>query len=105
MHSNSNEEPKSQSKDIVPMLKGWDYEPGTINVRKVLWACAELALPFEREDWAGPFRPTSDPAFLSLNPVGLYPEARFIISGPVAPSWPVSFMPSGSKIVALRKSP
>src|SRR5881392_4355328 len=26
---------KSQSKDIVPMLKGWDYEPGTINVRKI----------------------------------------------------------------------
>src|SRR5215207_7087656 len=23
------------SKDIVPLLKGWDYEPGTINVRKV----------------------------------------------------------------------
>src|SRR5438046_3281165 len=28
-------EVKSQSKDIVPMLKGWDYEPGTINVRKI----------------------------------------------------------------------
>src|SRR5436309_2077703 len=26
---------KSQSKDIIPMLKGWDYEPGTINVRKI----------------------------------------------------------------------
>ena len=26
---------KSQSKDIVPLLKGWDYEPGTINVRKI----------------------------------------------------------------------
>src|SRR6185503_5801203 len=23
------------SKDITPMLRGWDYEPGTINVRKV----------------------------------------------------------------------
>ena len=28
-------EGKSQSKDILPMLKGWDYEPGTINVRKI----------------------------------------------------------------------
>jgi hypothetical protein len=28
-------EAKSQSKDILPMLKGWDYEPGTINVRKI----------------------------------------------------------------------
>ena len=26
---------RSQSKDIVPLLKGWDYEPGTINVRKI----------------------------------------------------------------------
>src|SRR5689334_783852 len=23
------------SKDITPVLKGWDYEPGTINVRKI----------------------------------------------------------------------
>jgi glutathione S-transferase len=46
---------------------------GSINVRKVLWACAELGLDFAREDWAGPFRATSDPAFLALNPVGLVP--------------------------------
>src|SRR5438874_4787656 len=26
---------KSFSKDITPLLKGWDYEPGTINVRKI----------------------------------------------------------------------
>src|SRR5215212_1276376 len=26
---------RSQSRDIIPMLKGWDYEPGTINVRKI----------------------------------------------------------------------
>ena len=26
---------KIPSKDITPMLKGWDYEPGTINVRKI----------------------------------------------------------------------
>jgi glutathione S-transferase len=45
----------------------------SINVRKVLWTCAELDLPFEREDWAGPFRSTADPAFLALNPVGLVP--------------------------------
>lgn len=45
----------------------------SINVRKVLWACAELDLPFDREDWAGPFRPTTDPTFLALNPVGMVP--------------------------------
>ncbi|HEY7089092.1 MAG TPA: UvrB/UvrC motif-containing protein [Tepidisphaeraceae bacterium] len=26
---------KPVSKDISPLLKGWDYEPGTINVRKI----------------------------------------------------------------------
>jgi hypothetical protein len=25
---------RSPSKDITPVLRGWDYEPGTINVRK-----------------------------------------------------------------------
>ena len=28
-------EGKAASKDITPTLRGWDYEPGTINVRKV----------------------------------------------------------------------
>ena len=28
-------EAKLPNKDITPVLKGWDYEPGTINVRKV----------------------------------------------------------------------
>lgn len=45
----------------------------SINVRKVLWTCVELGLDFEREDWGGLFRPTSDPVFLSLNPVGMIP--------------------------------
>jgi glutathione S-transferase len=54
------------------MLRIYGYA-ASINVRKVLWTCAELDLPFEREDWAGPFRPTIDPAFLALNPVGMVP--------------------------------
>jgi len=28
-------EAKIPSKDITPLLKGWDFEPGTINVRKI----------------------------------------------------------------------
>src|SRR5947209_8446986 len=28
-------EGKALSKDITPVLKGWDYEAGTINVRKI----------------------------------------------------------------------
>jgi glutathione S-transferase len=45
----------------------------SINVRKVLWTCAEIGLPFEREDWGIGFRPTSDPAFTALNPNALVP--------------------------------
>ncbi|MFO1252187.1 MAG: glutathione S-transferase family protein [Inhella sp.] len=40
----------------------------SINVRKVLWTCAELDLPFEREDWGAGFRSPQEPAFLALNP-------------------------------------
>lgn len=45
----------------------------SINVRKVLWTCAELDLPFEREDWGSGFQPTGDPAFLALNPNAMVP--------------------------------
>lgn len=54
------------------MLRIYGYAR-SINVRKVLWTCAELGLSFEREDWGGSYRSTSDPAFLALNPVGLVP--------------------------------
>jgi len=45
----------------------------SINVRKVLWTCDELDLPFTREDWGAGFQPTSDPAFLARNPNGMVP--------------------------------
>jgi glutathione S-transferase len=45
----------------------------SINVRKVLWTCAELGLPFEREDWGSGFRSTDVPQFLALNPNALVP--------------------------------
>lgn len=45
----------------------------SINVRKVLWTCAEIGLPHRREDWGTGFRPTSDPAFAALNPHRLVP--------------------------------
>ncbi|CAG9269177.1 Uncharacterized glutathione S-transferase-like protein [Paraburkholderia unamae] len=48
----------------------------SINVRKVLWTCAELDLPFEQEDWGTGFRSTQTPEFLSLNPNGLVPVLR-----------------------------
>lgn len=45
----------------------------SINVRKVLWTCEELDLPYEREDWGSGFRSTDDPAFLALNPNAMVP--------------------------------
>jgi glutathione S-transferase len=45
----------------------------SINVRKVLWTCDELDLPFTREDWGAGFQPTSDSAFLARNPNAMVP--------------------------------
>ncbi|WP_449122900.1 glutathione S-transferase family protein [Pseudomonas sp. MPG01] len=45
----------------------------SINVRKVLWSCAELQIPFEREDWGSGFRSTHDAQFLALNPCAMVP--------------------------------
>lgn len=48
-------------------------QPNSINVRKVLWTCAEMALSPDREDWGGGGHSTSDPEFLKINPKGLIP--------------------------------
>jgi glutathione S-transferase len=45
----------------------------SINVRKVLWMLGELGLEYEREDWGRGFRPTDDPVFRKINPVGVVP--------------------------------
>ncbi|KAE9644016.1 glutathione S-transferase family protein [Pseudomonas sp. PB106] len=45
----------------------------SFNVRKVLWTCAELQIPFEREDWGSGFQPTNTPEFLTLNPCAMVP--------------------------------
>jgi len=45
----------------------------SFNVRKVLWICDELNIPFEREDWGRGYTPTSTPDFLKINPIGLIP--------------------------------
>jgi len=52
----------------------------SFNVRKVLWTCGELGLAFEREDWGRGYRPTADPAFRAINPIGLVPA---VIDGDV----------------------
>ena len=48
-------------------------KPISINVRKVLWLCDELALPYELEPWGAGYRDTHVPEFLALNPNGLVP--------------------------------
>ncbi|MCR8718625.1 glutathione S-transferase [Pseudomonas syringae] len=45
----------------------------SINVRKVLWTCAELGIPFERQDWGSGFRETNTPEFTALNPNAMVP--------------------------------
>ncbi|MGH8438388.1 MAG: glutathione S-transferase family protein [Pseudomonas sp.] len=45
----------------------------SINVRKVLWTCAELELAFEREDWGSGFQSTHSEAFMALNPNAMVP--------------------------------
>ncbi|HTN62542.1 MAG TPA: glutathione S-transferase family protein [Devosia sp.] len=45
----------------------------SINVRKVLWAAAEMGLAYEREDWGLPLRDPQVPEFLGLNPNGQVP--------------------------------
>ena len=48
-------------------------KPVSINVRKVLWLCEELALPCELEPWGAGYRDTHVPEFLALNPNAMVP--------------------------------
>jgi glutathione S-transferase len=43
-------------------------KPSSINVRKVLWLCDEIGLPFVDEPWGAGFQSTDTPAFRALNP-------------------------------------
>lgn len=45
----------------------------SINVRKVLWTCDEIGVPYVLEEWGVSRRPTSDPRFLAFNPKALVP--------------------------------
>ena len=48
-------------------------KPTSINVRKLLWLCEELAQPYELEAWGSGFRDTHTPEFLALNPNSMVP--------------------------------
>lgn len=45
----------------------------SFNVRKVLWACDELGVAYEREDYGRGFRACNSPEFLELNPAAQVP--------------------------------
>lgn len=45
----------------------------SFNVRKVLWVCDEIGIPFTREDYGRGFAPTNTPEFLKLNLTGQVP--------------------------------
>ena len=54
------------------MLKIWGRNTSS-NVQKVIWALAEMKLPFERIDVGGAFGKTKDPFYLAMNPNSLVP--------------------------------
>lgn len=54
------------------MLKVWGRNTSS-NVQKVLWALAEMEIPFERIDAGGAFGKTTEPGYLAMNPNALVP--------------------------------
>jgi glutathione S-transferase len=60
---------KQQGRDMLRILG----RASSINVRKVLWTCEELQIPFQREDWGSGFKSTQSAEFLALNPCAMVP--------------------------------
>jgi glutathione S-transferase len=54
------------------MLKVWGRNTSS-NVQKVVWALAEIGVPFERIDVGGAFGRTTEPFYLAMNPNSLVP--------------------------------
>jgi glutathione S-transferase len=54
------------------MLKIWGRK-NSINVQKVLWACGELDLPYDRIDAGMAFGVNNTPEYRAMNPNGLVP--------------------------------
>jgi len=45
----------------------------SINVRKVLWTCAEIGIPFQQEEFGAGAQAVNTPQFMALNPNALVP--------------------------------
>jgi len=50
--------------------------PNSINVRKVLWLCAEIGVPCQHTPWGVPELPLKSAQFVALNPNALVPVIR-----------------------------
>jgi glutathione S-transferase len=48
----------------------------SINVRKILWLCQELELPYELQQWGAGHRSTETSEFRALNPNAMVPVIR-----------------------------
>jgi len=57
------------------MLKVWGRNTSS-NVQKVIWALAEMRMPFERIDVGGAFGRTTEPFYLAMNPNALVPTLQ-----------------------------
>ena len=57
------------------MLKIWGRNTSS-NVQKVIWALAEMKLPFERIDVGGAFGKTTEADYLAMNPNSLVPTLQ-----------------------------
>jgi len=57
------------------MLKIWGRD-NSVNVAKVLWACEEMHIAYERVDAGGPFGIVDTPGYRALNPNGLVPTVE-----------------------------
>jgi len=68
----NNNTPELQAGDFPQPLRILG-RANSFNVRKVLWLCDELGLPYTREDYGRGHRPTDTPEFLRLNPTGQVP--------------------------------
>lgn len=47
--------------------------PNSLNVRKVLWLCEEIGIPYERTDWGRDHRPTTEAEFMRVSIFGVVP--------------------------------
>jgi glutathione S-transferase len=62
-------------RDVKPMLEVLG-RPTSINVRKVLWTCAELGLEILQVPWGAGDLSLASAEFRTLNPMGLVPVLR-----------------------------